>query len=168
MLSRTPRRPRVAPCAAGAAAAGSTERLPKLMLEKVVREVEGVAAEGRPSMMWKEVGKEDSKNCSRSSSASTTMRNVGSVMCSGFAGSRAALAASDCALETLRSDRLVCWLPSVELMDSEGGFFARFGLADGDSSASRSSSSSSSSSSFPMANAPELSPSAGVFSVSSS
>lgn len=41
---------------------------------------------------WMESGKEDSKNCWRSSSARITIRKVGRVMWRGFAGSRARLA----------------------------------------------------------------------------
>ena len=41
---------------------------------------------------WKEAGKEDSKNCWRSSSARMTMRKVGRVMCRGRVGSRARFA----------------------------------------------------------------------------
>ena len=50
--------------------------------------------EGRgASARWKEFAKPESKKYSRVSSARTSMRKVGRVMCTGLEGSRAALAA---------------------------------------------------------------------------
>src|SRR6266536_5919372 len=117
MLSRTPRRPLLGgtiPAELGPLIArpGWEEAVldrPKPMLAKVVRleDEDAGPVVAILSEIRKDAGKEDSKNCSRSSSARTTMRNVGSVMWRGFDGSRAAFAASDWALETLRRDSLL-------------------------------------------------------------
>src|SRR6478735_1255801 len=152
MLSSTPRKPRPAP--GGPTGGGIGGLAPNPRLENVVRDDADDVVLGSPSLMWKEAGKDDSKNCSSNSSARTTMRKVGNVRCRGCAGSSAAFAASDLAFETLRREA-ASWLSAVlrELSDERLGFLAFVGVPVGDSGPKRSSSSSSSSSSSPIANA---------------